>query len=84
MDMAHDWQPDFEQLVGRHQAMVFSLALRMTAKLLSMLRVYSRFVSSSAWNLLSASGETETLHPTQADAAGLPMAFDHGQTGDIG
>jgi RNA polymerase sigma-70 factor (ECF subfamily) len=30
MDMAHDWQPDFEQLVGRHQAMVFSLALRMT------------------------------------------------------
>ncbi len=28
--MAHDWQPDFEQLVDQHQAMVFSLALRMT------------------------------------------------------
>jgi RNA polymerase sigma-70 factor, ECF subfamily len=29
--MAHDWQPDFEQLVDEHQSMVFSLALRMTA-----------------------------------------------------
>jgi RNA polymerase sigma-70 factor (ECF subfamily) len=29
--MAHDWQPDFEQLVDQHQSMVFSLALRMTA-----------------------------------------------------
>ncbi len=29
-DMAHDWQPDFEQLVDEHQSMVFSLALRMT------------------------------------------------------
>jgi len=29
--MAHDWQPDFEQLVDAHQSMVFSLALRMTA-----------------------------------------------------
>ncbi len=29
--MAHDWQPDFEQLVDTHQSMVFSLALRMTA-----------------------------------------------------
>jgi RNA polymerase sigma-70 factor (ECF subfamily) len=28
--MAHDWQPDFEQLVDEHQSMVFSLALRMT------------------------------------------------------
>jgi RNA polymerase sigma-70 factor (ECF subfamily) len=28
--MAHDWQPDFEQLVDDHQSMVFSLALRMT------------------------------------------------------
>lgn len=28
--MAQDWQPDFEQLVDEHQAMVFSLALRMT------------------------------------------------------
>jgi RNA polymerase sigma-70 factor, ECF subfamily len=28
--MAHDWQPDFEQLVDQHQSMVFSLALRMT------------------------------------------------------
>jgi RNA polymerase sigma-70 factor (ECF subfamily) len=28
--MAHDWQPDFEQLVDAHQSMVFSLALRMT------------------------------------------------------
>jgi RNA polymerase sigma-70 factor (ECF subfamily) len=28
--MAHDWQPDFEQLVDEHQAMVFSLAWRMT------------------------------------------------------
>src|SRR3954465_10205118 len=28
--MAHDWQPDFEQLVDGHQSMVFSLALRMT------------------------------------------------------
>ena len=28
--MAHEWQPDFEQLVDEHQAMVFSLALRMT------------------------------------------------------
>ena len=28
--MAHDWQADFEQLVDEHQAMVFSLALRMT------------------------------------------------------
>jgi len=28
--MAHDWQPDFEQLVDTHQSMVFSLALRMT------------------------------------------------------
>jgi RNA polymerase sigma-70 factor (ECF subfamily) len=28
--MAHDWQPDFEQLVDKHQSMVFSLALRMT------------------------------------------------------
>lgn len=27
--MAHDWQPDFEQLVDEHQSMVFSLALRM-------------------------------------------------------
>lgn len=28
--MAHQWQPDFEQLVDEHQSMVFSLALRMT------------------------------------------------------
>jgi RNA polymerase sigma-70 factor (ECF subfamily) len=28
--MAHDWKPDFEQLVDEHQSMVFSLALRMT------------------------------------------------------
>jgi RNA polymerase sigma-70 factor (ECF subfamily) len=28
--MAHNWQPDFEQLVDEHQSMVFSLALRMT------------------------------------------------------
>jgi RNA polymerase sigma-70 factor (ECF subfamily) len=28
--MAHDWQPDFEQLVDKHQSMVFSLAWRMT------------------------------------------------------
>jgi RNA polymerase sigma-70 factor, ECF subfamily len=28
--MAHDWQPNFEQLVDEHQSMVFSLALRMT------------------------------------------------------
>ncbi len=28
--MAHDWQPDFEQLVDAHQSMVFSLAWRMT------------------------------------------------------
>jgi RNA polymerase sigma-70 factor (ECF subfamily) len=28
--MAHDWQPEFEQLVDEHQSMVFSLALRMT------------------------------------------------------
>jgi RNA polymerase sigma-70 factor (ECF subfamily) len=28
--MAHDWQPDFEQIVDEHQAMVFSLAWRMT------------------------------------------------------
>jgi RNA polymerase sigma-70 factor, ECF subfamily len=29
--MAHDWQPDFEQLVDEHQSMVFSLAWRMTS-----------------------------------------------------
>ena len=28
--MAHEWQPDFEQLVDEHQSMVFSLAARMT------------------------------------------------------
>ncbi len=28
--MAHDWQPDFAQLVDEHQSMVFSLAWRMT------------------------------------------------------
>jgi len=28
--MAHDWQPDFEQLVDEYQSMVFSLAWRMT------------------------------------------------------
>jgi RNA polymerase sigma-70 factor, ECF subfamily len=28
--MAHDWQPDFEELVDKHQSMVYSLALRMT------------------------------------------------------
>jgi RNA polymerase sigma-70 factor (ECF subfamily) len=28
--MAHEWQPDFEQLVDEHQSMVFSLAWRMT------------------------------------------------------
>jgi RNA polymerase sigma-70 factor (ECF subfamily) len=28
--MAHEWQPDFEQLVDTHQSMVFSLAWRMT------------------------------------------------------
>ena len=28
--MAHEWRPDFEQLVDEHQSMVFSLALRMT------------------------------------------------------
>jgi RNA polymerase sigma-70 factor (ECF subfamily) len=28
--MAHDWKPDFEQLVDAHQSMVFSLAWRMT------------------------------------------------------
>jgi RNA polymerase sigma-70 factor, ECF subfamily len=28
--MAHDWQPDFEQLVDEHQSMVFSLAWRVT------------------------------------------------------
>ena len=30
MLMAHDWHPDFEQLVDKHQSMVFSLAWRMT------------------------------------------------------
>lgn len=30
MAMDQQWQPDFEQLVDEHQAMVFSLALRMT------------------------------------------------------
>jgi RNA polymerase sigma-70 factor (ECF subfamily) len=29
-DAQPDWQPDFEELVDRHQSMVFSLALRMT------------------------------------------------------
>lgn len=29
--MAHDWHPDFESLVDEHQAMVYSLALRMTS-----------------------------------------------------
>lgn len=28
--MAHDWQPDFEQLIDEYQSMVFSLAMRMT------------------------------------------------------
>jgi len=28
--MAHDWQPEFEQLVDEHQSMVYSLGLRMT------------------------------------------------------
>ncbi len=28
--MASSWKPDFEQLIDEHQAMVFSLALRMT------------------------------------------------------
>jgi RNA polymerase sigma-70 factor (ECF subfamily) len=28
--MAHEWQPDFEQLVDQHQSMVYSIALRMT------------------------------------------------------
>ena len=28
--MAHDWRPDFEELVDKHQYMVFSLAWRMT------------------------------------------------------
>ncbi|MFZ0394620.1 MAG: sigma-70 family RNA polymerase sigma factor [Terracidiphilus sp.] len=28
--MVHDWQPDFEFLVDEHQAMVYSLAFRMT------------------------------------------------------
>src|SRR5258708_34345385 len=28
--MAHDWQPNLEQLLDEHQSMVFSLALRMT------------------------------------------------------
>ena len=28
--MAHDWHPDFEQLVDTHQSMVFSVAWRMT------------------------------------------------------
>lgn len=28
--MAHEWKPDFEQLVDQHQSMVYSLALRMT------------------------------------------------------
>lgn len=28
--MARDWQPDFESLVDEHQAMVYSLAFRMT------------------------------------------------------
>jgi RNA polymerase sigma-70 factor (ECF subfamily) len=28
--MAHEWQPDFEQLVDTHQSMVFSIAWRMT------------------------------------------------------
>ncbi len=28
--MAHDWQPDFEQIVDEHQSMVFSLAWRLT------------------------------------------------------
>ena len=28
--MAHEWKPNFEQLVDQHQSMVFSLALRMT------------------------------------------------------
>jgi RNA polymerase sigma-70 factor (ECF subfamily) len=28
--MAHDWHPDFEELVDKHQSMVFSLAWRMT------------------------------------------------------
>ena len=31
--MAHDWHPDFEQLVDEHQSMVFSLAWRMTVRL---------------------------------------------------
>lgn len=29
--MAHEWHPDFESLVDEHQAMVYSLALRMTS-----------------------------------------------------
>jgi RNA polymerase sigma-70 factor (ECF subfamily) len=28
--MAHEWQPEFEELVDEHQSMVFSIALRMT------------------------------------------------------
>jgi RNA polymerase sigma-70 factor, ECF subfamily len=28
--MAHEWHPDFEQLVDTHQSMVFSIAWRMT------------------------------------------------------
>ena len=79
--MAHEWQPDFEQLVDEHQSMVFSLALRMTGDrglaeeiaqdvFLELDRNLGKIENAGACLLLVAAGGDEPLGGCACGGAG--------------
>ena len=89
--MAHEWQPDFEQLVDEHQSMVFSLALRMTGDrglaeeiaqdvFLELDRNLGKIESAAARALLAAAGGDEPVGGCAAAAQGA----GHGSVGGDG